>query len=380
MVIDLKNNSKNKIAPLALIATPGARELAKLIDGWLKQWLKKDLDDRDTFILDLDCPRFTNGEAKGIVFDTVRGKDLYVICDPYNHGITYNMYGKEIPMTPDEHYADLKRLLATTTGKPNRVTVIMPMLYGGRQHRRSARESLDCAVMLHELQAMGVKDVITFDAHDDRVQNAVPLMGFDNYYPHYQILKKLSKHFPDVQFNKDKMMIISPDEGAMNRNIAYATNLGLDLGMFYKRRDYTRIISGRNPIISHEYIGSSVMGMDVFVADDIIATGDSILKLSYEIKEKGAKRVFLSSTFALFTEGLAKFDKAYEEKAFDGLFSTNLTYRIPELSKAKWFYETDMSKYLSYIIAASNYQISATKLLSPIEKIKKLMEKINNKN
>ena len=205
-------------------------------------------------------------------------------------------------------------------------------------------------------------------------------MGFDNYYPHYQILKKLSKHFPDVQFNKDKMMIISPDEGAMNRNIAYATNLGLDLGMFYKRRDYTRIISGRNPIISHEYIGSSVMGMDVFVADDIIATGDSILKLSYEIKEKGAKRVFLSSTFALFTEGLAKFDKAYEEKAFDGLFSTNLTYRIPELSKAKWFYETDMSKYLSYIIAASNYQISATKLLSPIEKIKKLMEKINNKN
>ena len=380
MVIDLKNNSKNKIAPLALIATPGARELAKLIDGWLKQWLKKDLDDRDTFILDSDCPRFTNGEAKGIVFDTVRGKDLYVICDPYNHGITYNMYGKEIPMTPDEHYADLKRLLATTTGKPNGVTVIMPMLYGGRQHRRSARESLDCAVMLHELQAMGVKDVITFDAHDDRVQNAVPLMGFDNYYPHYQILKKLSKHFPDVQFNKDKMMIISPDEGAMNRNIAYATNLGLDLGMFYKRRDYTRIISGRNPIISHEYIGSSVMGMDVFVADDIIATGDSILKLSYEIKEKGAKRVFLSSTFALFTEGLAKFDKAYEEKAFDGLFSTNLTYRIPELSKAKWFYETDMSKYLSYIIAASNYQISATKLLSPIEKIKKLMEKINNKN
>lgn len=380
MVIDLKNNSKNKIAPLALIATPGARELAKLIDGWLKQWLKKDLDDRDTFILDSDCPRFTNGEAKGIVFDTVRGKDLYVICDPYNHGITYNMYGKEIPMTPDEHYADLKRLLATTTGKPNRVTVIMPMLYGGRQHRRSARESLDCAVMLHELQAMGVKDVITFDAHDDRVQNAVPLMGFDNYYPHYQILKKLSKHFPDVQFNKDKMMIISPDEGAMNRNIAYATNLGLDLGMFYKRRDYTRIINGRNPIISHEYIGSSVMGMDVFVADDIIATGDSILKLSYEIKEKGAKRVFLSSTFALFTEGLAKFDKAYEEKAFDGLFSTNLTYRIPELSKAKWFYETDMSKYLSYIIAASNYQISATKLLSPIEKIKKLMEKINNKN
>lgn len=380
MVIDLKNNSKNKIAPLALIATPGARELAKLIDSWLKQWLKKDLDDRDTFILDSDCPRFTNGEAKGIVFDTVRGKDLYVICDPYNHGITYNMYGKEIPMTPDEHYADLKRLLATTTGKPNRVTVIMPMLYGGRQHRRSARESLDCAVMLHELQAMGVKDVITFDAHDDRVQNAVPLMGFDNYYPHYQILKKLSKHFPDVQFNKDKMMIISPDEGAMNRNIAYATNLGLDLGMFYKRRDYTRIINGRNPIISHEYIGSSVMGMDVFVADDIIATGDSILKLSYEIKEKGAKRVFLSSTFALFTEGLAKFDKAYEEKAFDGLFSTNLTYRIPELSKAKWFYETDMSKYLSYIIAASNYQISATKLLSPIEKIEKLMEKINNKN
>lgn len=379
MVPDIKYDVKNKTAPLAIVATPGAGELAASIDSWLISWFKKDLGDRKSFIIESDCPRFTNGEGKGIIYETVRGKDLYIICDPNNHGITYNMYGKQIPMTPDEHFADLIRLLGTTTGKPKRITVIMPMLYGGRQHRRSARESLDCALMLHQLQHMGVKDIITFDAHDPRVQNAVPQMGFDNYFPHYQILKKLSKHFPDVQFNKDRMMVISPDEGAMPRNIYYASILGLDLGMFYKRRDYTKIINGRNPIVAHEYIGSSVMGMDVFVADDVIATGDSILKLAYEIKEKGARRVFLVPTFSLFTEGIEKFNKAYEEHAFEGVLSTNLTYRIPELKDAKWFYEADMSKYLAYIVAASNYNISASTLLSPSEKIKKLMERINSK-
>ena len=245
MVPDIKYDVKNKTAPLAIVATPGAGELAASIDSWLISWFKKDLGDRKSFIIESDCPRFTNGEGKGIIYETVRGKDLYIICDPNNHGITYNMYGKQIPMTPDEHFADLIRLLGTTTGKPKRITVIMPMLYGGRQHRRSARESLDCALMLHQLQHMGVKDIITFDAHDPRVQNAVPQMGFDNYFPHYQILKKLSKHFPDVQFNKDRMMVISPDEGAMPRNIYYASILGLDLGMFYKRRDYTKIINGR---------------------------------------------------------------------------------------------------------------------------------------
>ena len=368
-------------APIALVATPGAEELATLIDKRLiklfnESHLGKKLQ-KDTFILRSDCPRFTNGDAKGLIYETVRGKDLYFICDPGNHGVTYKMMGIDVPLTPDEHFANLKRLICACTGKAQRMTVIMPMLYGGRQHRRNARESLDCAMMLQELEMMGVNDIITFDAHDPRVQNAVPRMGFDNYFAHYQILKSLVRKFPDIKLNNNSIMVISPDEGAMSRNVFYASVLGLDLGMFYKRRDYSTIVNGRNPIVAHEYIGSSVLGLDVFVADDMIATGDSILKLAKEIKEKGAQRVFLAATFSLFTEGVEKFNKAYKEGVFDAVLSTNLTYRIPALKECPWFVEADISKYIAYIIAAANFNESVSKLLDPSQKIRELVADFN---
>lgn len=367
--------------PLALIATPGARELTKLIDRNLVEWYKSvDVDGslkKDTFIIDSSCPRFTNGEGKGMIMETLRGKDLFVVCDVANHGVTYNFFGKEIPMTPDEHFADLKRIICAANCKPERITVVMPMLYEGRQHRRAGRESLDCAQMLHELYNMGVSDIITFDAHDPRVQNSVPMMGFDNYFPTYQVLKALVKRFPDIKLDKNSLMCISPDEGAIGRNVYYASVLGLDLGMFYKRRDYASVVNGRNPIIAHEYIGSPVLGMNVFVADDMIATGDSIIKLAREIKEKGAQRVILSATFSLFTEGVEKFNRAYEEGLFDAVISTNLCYRIPELKECEWFVEADMSKYLAYIIAAGNLNEAVSNLLDPFEKIHQLVASIN---
>ena len=308
--------------------------------------------------------------------ETVRGKDLYIICDPANHGVTYKFFGQDVPLTPDDHFQNLKRIICACTGKPARITVIMPMLYGGRQHRRSARESLDCALMLQELESMGVTDIITFDAHDPRVQNAVPLMGFDNYFAHYQILKCLSRRFPDVKLQKDSLMVISPDEGAMGRNIYYASVLGLDLGMFFKRRDYSQVVNGRNPIVAHEYIGADVAGKNVFVADDIIATGDSVLKLCKDLKEKGAKDIFLTATFSLFTEGVEKFNVAYEEGLFTAVLSTNLTYRIPELKNCKWFVEADMSKYMAYIINNVHGNQSVSGLLEPHSKIKELLDRI----
>ena len=381
MTPDLSIYGETPSAPIAIIATPGAEELAQLIDKRLitlfsESHLGNKLHN-GTFILKSDCPRFTNGDAKGIICETVRGKDLYIICDPGNHGVTEPCFGKEIPVTPDEQFQNRRRIIWSCMGKPERITVIMPMLYGGRQHRRSARESLDCAQMLLELQNMGVADIITFDAHDPRVQNAVPLMGFDNYFAHYQILKCLTRRFPDVKLKKDSLMVISPDEGAMTRNVFYASVLGLDLGMFYKRRDYSTIINGRNPIVAHEYIGASVEGMNVFVADDMIATGDSILKLAKEIKEKGAKKVFLAATFSLFTEGVDKFNKAYQDGVFDAVLSTNLTYRIPELKECEWFVEADLSKYISYIIAAANVNESVANLLDPSQKIRELVDRLN---
>lgn len=384
-------------SPLAIIATPGAESLASLIDKRLvdlfngdgleeffdKKLLKffKEYNFESgiragTFVLKSDCPRFTNGDAKGIVYESVRGRDLYIICDPGNHGVTYKIMGKDVPMSPDDHFANLKRIIAACNGKPERITVIMPMLYGGRQHRRNARESLDCASMLQELQAMGVTDIITFDAHDPRVQNAVPLMGFDNYFPHYQILKALTKHFPDIKLDKDHLMVVSPDEGAMPRNVYYASILGLDLGMFYKRRDYSTIVNGRNPIVAHEYIGSPVEGKDVFVADDMIATGDSILRLARDLKEKGAKRVIVAATFSLFTEGVEKFDQAYKEGAFDCLISTNLTYCPSELLEKEWYLTADMSKYITYIITAAHFHSTVSSLLDPSKKISELVDKL----
>jgi ribose-phosphate pyrophosphokinase len=367
-------------APLAIIALPGAEELAKKIDKRLvtlfSESKTKNYISRDTFLIDAVFPRFTTGDGKAMICETVRGKDLYIICDVGNHGITYNLLGRQVPLTPDEHFADLKRVISAANGKPNRITVVMPLLYGGRQHRRAGRESLDCAMMLQELQYMGVRDIITFDAHDIRVQNAVPLMGFDNYLPTYQILKALTRRFPDLKFD-NTFMVVSPDEGAMGRNIYYASVIGAELGMFYKRRDYTNVVDGRNPIIAHEYIGSPVMGMNIFVADDMIATGDSILKLATELKEKGANKIFLSATFPLFTEGVEKFNRAYEEGMFEAVISTNLTYRIPELLEAPWYIESDMSKYIAYIIAACNFNESVGNLLDPLDKIKGLLKKIN---
>ncbi len=369
------------VAPLGLIVMEGARELGKKVDNFLVNWYNRDLSKhnrnfvkKDTFILDSHCPRFTTGDGKGMINDSVRGRDLYIITDVGNYSCKYNMFGNTNCMSPDDHYADLKRLISACGGKAERITVVMPMLYGGRQHRRNSRESLDCAQMLQELYGMGVKEVITFDAHDPRVQNAVPLMGFDNFFATYQILKALRHRFPDLKLDKEDFMIVSPDEGAMNRNIYYASVLGVDLGMFYKRRDYTTIINGRNPIVNHEYIGSSVKGKNVFVADDIIATGDSMLRLCRHLKSDGAKNIFLNATFALFTEGKDKFQTAYEEGLFTAVLSTNLTYVNPEVQATEWFIEADLSKYVSYIIAYCNQNKSVADLLSSSERINELLK------
>ncbi len=367
-------------APLGIIALAGAQELAKGIDRYLVDWYNKKVKDdaqkRTTFIVGSKYPRFTSGDGKAVVSESVRGRDLFIICDVGNHGITYNLYGQEHPMTPDEHYADLKRVICACNGKPASITVLMPMLYGGRQHKRNGRESLDCAMMLQELESMGVRDIITFDAHDPRVQNSVPLMGFDNFFPTYQILKALHRRFPAMKIDKENLMIVSPDEGAMGRNIYYASVLGLDLGMFFKRRDYSQVVNGRNPIVAHEYVGADVAGKNVFVADDIIATGDSVLKLCKDLKEKGAKDIFLTATFSLFTEGVEKFNVAYEEGLFTAVLSTNLTYRIPELKNCKWFVEADMSKYMAYIINNVHGNQSVSGLLEPYSKIKELLDRI----
>ena len=374
---------KEDTSNMGILALQGARELGKKVDEYLVNWYNTEAEKCGsssrvkTFLIANSCPRFTTGDGKGLIAETVRGKDIYIIVDVGNYSVTYNMFGTQHRMSPDDHYADLKRIIAAMGGKAKSITVVMPMLYGGRQHRRNARESLDCAQMLQELQMMGVKEVITFDAHDPRVQNAVPMMGFDNFMPTYQILKALLEKYPDVNMNKDNFMIVSPDEGAMGRNIYYASVLGTDLGMFYKRRDYANVVNGRNPIIAHDYIGNDVSGKDIFVADDIIATGDSMLKLCVELKERGADKIFLTSTYALFTEGVQKFRDAYEQGLFTAVISTNLTYAPPELLAESWFVQADMSKFMAYIMAACNQDYSVSTLLDPHDKIHELIEAYN---
>lgn len=373
------------IPEMGIIAMEGAQELGKRIDNYLVQWYNEEAAkhgkafSKNTFIIDHGCLRFTSGDAKALIKESVRGMDIFIICDVGNYSIRFNMYGMNVPMSPDDHYADLKRIISAIGGKAHSITVIMPILYGGRQHKRSARESLDCAMMLQELEALGVSELITFDAHDPRVQNAVPLMGFDNFMPSYQIVKALLKRFGDLRLDKDHFMVVSPDEGAMNRNTYYASLLGIDLGMFYKRRDYSTVVNGRNPIVAHEYIGDSPMGMDVFVSDDLIATGDSLINLASHLKEKGANRIFLSATFGLFTEGIQKFREAYQNKLFDAIITTNLTYVPEELRKESWFIEADMSKYSAYIISACHQSCSVSKLLDPHDKIVELVERYKNK-
>ena len=378
------------VGPLGLISMRGTEELGGKVNQWLLRWREHTEeafagDDMSTtpgqkrkdFLVDTTCPRFGNGDGKGLIKDSVRGLDLYILCDVGAYNCTFDMYGQKVPMSPDDHFMDLKRTIAAVGSKAKRITVIMPLLYGGRQHRRVARESLDCAMALQELERMGVSNIITFDAHDPRVQNAIPEGGFESVMPSYQIFKALLGREKNLSVDKDHMMIVSPDEGAIDRNIFYASVLGLDMGMFYKRRDYTRIVNGRNPIVAHEYMGDSMEGKDVFIADDILSSGESIIDVARELKKRKANRVFAAATFALFTGGIDLYNKAFEEGVIDRVISTNLTYCTPELKAAPWFIQADMSKFISYIIATLNHDRSLSKLLSPSDRIHNLMNRYN---
>ncbi len=363
----------NEVAPIGLIAMRGTEELAARINNYLIRWADRNGRPHQDFLIENECPRFSSGDANGLIKSTVRGKDLFILIDVGNYSCSYKFFDKENHMSPDDHYADLKRIIQAASGKPHRINVIMPLLYGGRQHRRSYRESLDCAFMLQELRDMGVENVITVDAHDPRVCNAIPLMGFDNVIPSYQVLKSMFGAFSDLIIDKDHFMVISPDEGALARNMFYASVLEVEMGMFYKRRDYATIVNGRNPIVAHEYLGTDVKGKTVFVADDIISSGESMLDIAKELKKREAKRFFAYATYGIFTNGLAAFDKAYEEGMIDAVFSTNLTYRTPELLKRPWYKEVDVSKYIAYFIACINHDTSISNVIDPHEKIKALL-------
>ena len=358
---------------LSIIGMKGCEDFVSQVDYYLKDWRRHGGD--DSYIVEASCPRFGSGEAKGLIKESMRGHDVYIISDVFNYGVTYKMYGREVPMSPDDHYADLKRVLGAIAGKARRVSVIMPMLYEGRQHKRTARESLDCALMLQELEAMGVTNIITFDAHDPRVQNAIPLCGFDNVQPTYQMIKALVKAVPDVIVDKDHLMMISPDEGAMSRCTYYSSVLGVDIGMFYKRRNYSIIVDGKNPIEAHEYLGSDLDGKDIIIVDDMIASGESLIDVAAKIKERGAKRIFAFTTFGLFTNGFDKFDKAYKDGMIDRIFTTNLIYRNPEIYTKEWFVDVNMCKYVAYIIDTLNHDATISNLLNPVQRIHNLMEK-----
>ena len=372
--------NRETFGKLSIISMRGCEEITSKIDMYLKQF-RKDYEDADTYITHITCPRFGTGEAKCVINETVRGHDLYIICDMFNHGVTYKMYEQENHMSPDDHYQDLKRIIAAASGKARRITVVMPMLYEGRQHRRTTRESLDCALALQELVSMGVSNIITFDAHDARVQNAIPLSGFDDVQTTYQTLKAITRAVPDISFSKDDTIVISPDEGGMQRCMYYSSVLGIDLGMFYKRRNYSVVINGKNPIEEHVYLGRDVKGKDVIVVDDMISSGESVLDIGRKLKEQGAKRIFVFTAFGLFCNGLEKFDEAYRNGEIDKVFTTNLIYRMPGLLERDWYWEVDMSKYISLLIDTLNHDETISQLLVPVTRIKKLMERHEeNKN
>lgn len=364
--------SENFYGDLCVIAMKGTEDFAKEVDAYLKDWRWHVSD--DSFIAPTECPRFGTGEGKGLVKQSMRGKDVYIISDCFNWGVTYKMYGLDVPMSPDDHYCDLKRIIGAIGGKARRISVIMPMLYCGRQHKRSARESLDCASALQELFNLGVSNLITFDAHDNRVQNAIPLGGFDNVRPTYQMIKALVKRYPDIKFDPEDLMIISPDEGAMSRCIYFSSILGIDVGMFYKRRNYSVIIDGKNPIEAHEYLGRSVKNKDVIIVDDIISSGESVLDVCKQLREKGAKRIFVFVSFGLFCNGFDKMDEAFKNGLFTKIFTTNLVYRSPELLKKEWYGEVNMCKYVSYIIDTLNHDETISDLLNPSARIHKLLD------
>ncbi len=364
------------IGDLGIICMPGCESFVDRVQYYLKQWNGSEVDD---YIVNGVISRFSTGEAKGFLRETVRGKDLYFITDCFNYSVTYNMYGREVPMSPDDHFQDLKRMISAAGGKAKRITVIMPMLYEGRQHKRSGRESLDCALALQELVNMGVDNIITFDAHDPRVQNAIPLSGFDNVQPSYQMMKALIREVPDIDISDPSLAIISPDEGGVSRCLYYSSVLNINMGMFYKRRNYSVVINGRNPIEAHEYLGHSVEGKDIIVVDDMISTGESMLDIFKSLKERGARRIFAFVSFALFTNGMDSFDKARKEGLFDKVFATNLIYTPSELLSREWFVSVDLSKYVAYLIEALNHDESITHLIDPFKKIKTLLAEHNQK-
>lgn len=369
---------------LGIIALESSKEIGRKVDSYISSWRTTSENNeesihfasykKDSYLLDASCPRFGSGEAKGILNESVRGKDLYILVDVCNYSLTYKLCGQINRMSPDDHYQDLKRMIAAVSGKARRITVIMPFMYESRQHKRSSRESLDCALALQELVNMGVDSLITFDAHDPRVQNAIPLNTFETVQPTYQFIKAMLKNVPDLKMDPKNMMIISPDEGATGRAIYFAGVAGVDMGMFYKRRDYTKIIEGRNPIVAHEFLGSDVEGKDVVVIDDMISSGESMIDVATELKRRKANRIFVASTFGLFTNGLEKFDKAFSSGLIYRLMTTNLVYQPEELLKREYYINVDMSKYIALLINTLNHDASIAGLLDPSERIQRILK------
>ncbi len=383
--------TRKPVAPLGIIPLRSIEKIGQEVDEYLVKWRdERNYDEHfhvvpsryrsSSFIVECDTPRFGTGEAKGLIKQSVRGLDVYIMVDVTNYSMTYKVCGNVNHMSPDDHFCDLKRVIAAIEGKAHRITVIMPFLYESRQHRRSARESLDCAMALQELVAMGVDNIVTFDAHDPRVQNAIPLHGFETVQPAYQFIKGILNHVDDIVIDNDHLMIISPDEGGTNRAVYMASVLGVDMGMFYKRRDYSRIVDGRNPIVAHEFLGSSVDGKDVIIVDDMISSGESMIDVARELKKRNANRIFCVSTFGLFTNGMKKFDEAVEQGLIYRVVSTNLTYQSEEILSRDYFISCDMSKYIAYIIDTLNHDCSIASLLDPYERIESLVTRYKNGN
>ena len=378
------------IAPLKLVAMESCKDLGQKVNDYLVSFRKDTINEitnsplyanykSNSYLVDCSCPRFGSGEAKGILKETIRGTDLFIMTDVCNYSLTYSVNGHLNHMSPDDHYQDLKRIISAATGKAHRINVIMPFLYESRQHKRTKRESLDCALALEELNAMGVTNIITFDAHDPRVQNAIPLSGFDSFDPPYQFMKALFRAVPDIIVDKEHLMIISPDEGAMHRAVYFSNVLGVDMGMFYKRRDYSTIVNGKNPIVAHEFLGDDVTGKDVIIVDDMISSGESMLDVAKKLKERGAGRVFVCTTFGLFTEGFEKFDDYYEKGYINKVITTNLTYLPSVVNEKPYFVTADMSKFLALIIDSLNHDVSIGNVLNPTDRIHSLLEKHNIK-
>ena len=385
-----RNLENIPVGALGIIALTGCEEMGQKVNDYIVKWRKEDghvfKDDvvftgyeKDNYLIHAATPRFGSGEAKGVLSESIRGKDIYLMVDVCNYSLTYSLFGMTNHMSPDDHFQDLKRVIAAAAGKARRINVIMPFLYESRQHKRSSRESLDCAIALQELTRMGVENIITFDAHDPRVQNAIPFKGFETVQPIYQFIKHLLRNETDLQIDSNHMMVISPDEGGMNRAVFFANVLGLDMGMFYKRRDYTKIVNGRNPIVAHEFLGSDVAGKDVLIIDDMISSGESMLDVAKELKKRKARKVFICATFGLFTNGLAKFDEYYENGLIDRILTTNLVYQTPDLLSRPYYIDVDMSKYIALIIDNLNHDASLSELLNPTKRINKLLNAYRSK-